>query len=317
MTNKIVNEAYFHNIEFVIKRELKKAKKSVKVCVAWISMHSYSAIFEELKAKGVDLRIVIDGGKGSGFYVGELPPDYFLPFTSRNSGFMHNKFCIIDDEILINGSFNWTDNATNRHHENIVITKYDYSLIKNFIQEFNDIVNYSIRYPYDRVRRFRNIQKICSEEGCASRVFKVGVIGREYGDHHERNMRIYEVCQKYQHFIEVNDFYTNFLNSRIEYDDYDIQDGYYSKDQMQYEIECEKTCDEIFRKEFGGENNINALLNPSMINPHEHLEYGEEPEYVLSVIWRDLFYRKVIPDEFYADDVVIDRIISDALYDGS
>lgn len=34
---------------------------------------------------------------------------------------MHHKFIIIDDYVLINGSFNWTRNAVNVNKENITV----------------------------------------------------------------------------------------------------------------------------------------------------------------------------------------------------
>lgn len=34
---------------------------------------------------------------------------------------MHNKYLLIDDEIVLTGSFNWTHKAVNSNYENIVI----------------------------------------------------------------------------------------------------------------------------------------------------------------------------------------------------
>ena len=34
---------------------------------------------------------------------------------------MHNKYAVIDENIVITGSFNWTNKAVNVNHENIVI----------------------------------------------------------------------------------------------------------------------------------------------------------------------------------------------------
>ncbi len=38
-----------------------------------------------------------------------------------HSGLMHNKFVIIDRKIVITGSYNWSNNATFRNDENIVV----------------------------------------------------------------------------------------------------------------------------------------------------------------------------------------------------
>lgn len=34
---------------------------------------------------------------------------------------MHNKFCVIDNQIVITGSYNWSDNAEYKNDENISI----------------------------------------------------------------------------------------------------------------------------------------------------------------------------------------------------
>ena len=34
---------------------------------------------------------------------------------------MHNKFAVIDDEIVLTGSFNWTSAAANNNQENLVV----------------------------------------------------------------------------------------------------------------------------------------------------------------------------------------------------
>lgn len=51
---------------------------------------------------------------------------------------MHNKFCVIDNRIVITGSYNWSYKAES-NYENITITKDDQALAKQFIAEFNNI----------------------------------------------------------------------------------------------------------------------------------------------------------------------------------
>lgn len=36
---------------------------------------------------------------------------------------MHNKYAIIDDEIVITGSFNWSNHAIKNNNENLIILK--------------------------------------------------------------------------------------------------------------------------------------------------------------------------------------------------
>ena len=63
----------------------------------------------------------------------------FLYENSRGAfANMHNKFCIIDDKILVTGSYNWTNNASNYSDENIVIID-DFLTAFEFGQKFNDL----------------------------------------------------------------------------------------------------------------------------------------------------------------------------------
>jgi hypothetical protein len=54
---------------------------------------------------------------------------------------MHNKFCIIDNKVLINGSYNWTYYAENKNHENILIIKDEKHVIDAFDQEFQRLIS--------------------------------------------------------------------------------------------------------------------------------------------------------------------------------
>lgn len=51
---------------------------------------------------------------------------------------MHHKFAIIDQEVLINGSFNWTRNAITANNENVLITNHP-DLVKPYKGEFDKL----------------------------------------------------------------------------------------------------------------------------------------------------------------------------------
>ncbi|MDR1897517.1 MAG: phospholipase D-like domain-containing protein [Prevotellaceae bacterium] len=50
---------------------------------------------------------------------------------------MHNKFCVIDEEIVISGSYNWTNKAK-QNHESITIIR-DKELACQFLKEFKNM----------------------------------------------------------------------------------------------------------------------------------------------------------------------------------
>jgi phosphatidylserine/phosphatidylglycerophosphate/cardiolipin synthase-like enzyme len=58
--------------------------------------------------------------------------------TGDERGMMHHKFCLLDNNITINGSYNYSYNASNNNVENIHISD-DYSIYKQFLNEFEKL----------------------------------------------------------------------------------------------------------------------------------------------------------------------------------
>jgi len=58
----------------------------------------------------------------------------------RNSGVMHNKFCILDDNIVITGSMNPTKYGTHRNNNNLIIINSEI-MKNNYLQEFEYLKN--------------------------------------------------------------------------------------------------------------------------------------------------------------------------------
>ena len=93
------------------------------------------------KARGVAVKIISDDDlltmKGSD--VKTLHDEGFPVRVdlNRNSQ-MHHKFAVIDDFILITGSFNWTKQAVDKNQENLVILD-DPVLARSYTDQFNKI----------------------------------------------------------------------------------------------------------------------------------------------------------------------------------
>src|SRR5690606_5184129 len=58
--------------------------------------------------------------------------------TNSEKSLMHNKFCIIDFTTVITGSYNWSYKAES-NHENIIVNYGDFTLAKQFANEFEYI----------------------------------------------------------------------------------------------------------------------------------------------------------------------------------
>ena len=136
-------EAIFENIAERILTEIQKANNSIYIAVAWFTNKS---IFEQLikKAKnGCQIQIIISNdliNENSSIDFNKLEKHNGKVYKIGNGDteLMHNKFCIIDFNTVITGSYNWSYKAEN-NFENIVINSNDTSLAEQFVTEFNQI----------------------------------------------------------------------------------------------------------------------------------------------------------------------------------
>lgn len=124
------------------------------------------------KSKDIDVRLVMDSSnyeeqvKGDGI---KLDDDKQL---------MHNKFCVIDNSIVVTGSFNPTDNDNSKNKNNMIVV-YSSILAKNYEDEFEEL--WSGRFGEGNKAQFPtfylNEAKIenyfCPEDGCASRIIEL------------------------------------------------------------------------------------------------------------------------------------------------
>lgn len=63
-----------------------------------------------------------------------------VPCTTDNNvkAHMHNKYCLIDSQILVSGSFNWTSQAVSTNQENLIIL-HDPVFVKEYQANFDEL----------------------------------------------------------------------------------------------------------------------------------------------------------------------------------
>ncbi len=76
---------------------------------------------------------------------------------STNNYIMHHKFTIIDNRILLTGSYNWTFSANHRNDENLMVID-DPEIIKIFQNQFINL--WTNKYNLDRTQKLYKITKI-------------------------------------------------------------------------------------------------------------------------------------------------------------
>jgi hypothetical protein len=136
--------AYFHNIRSSIISEIEKANKSLKVAVYWFTNYELFEVLYQKQLNGVQCDLIIHNDYINNRETG-LPFQKFIDaggkfYFSDEENPMHNKFCIIDNQVLINGSYNWTYYAESKNRENVLIIKDEKDVIIAFEVEFLKLI---------------------------------------------------------------------------------------------------------------------------------------------------------------------------------
>jgi hypothetical protein len=139
-------QAHFSDIRSEIIKRLSEATNNVLVAVAWITDRNlYSALISCLqRGVGVSIALLDDqinrqssiGWEKLKALGGML---WWIPQGADQEGSLHHKFCLIDNDIVISGSFNWTYRAS-RADENIVIIEGDREFAFGFRQAFEQLL---------------------------------------------------------------------------------------------------------------------------------------------------------------------------------
>lgn len=136
------SQAFFQDIRYQLLHELKSAKDSIIVAMAWFTDKKLFRELVEKAGDGVIVKILlanddINRDYGPDFSVFENAGGELTWVQMGDSdNIMHNKFCVIDDSTVITGSYNWTNRA-NTNHENITVHWQAEDLAEMFVEEFN------------------------------------------------------------------------------------------------------------------------------------------------------------------------------------
>lgn len=89
---------------------LRSAKHTLDLCLYFITCHEFTKVILECQNKGVKVRLIVDESMVgiSGSQVGVLRKAGVFVRARKKCFLMHHKFALVDGEILVNGSFNWS-----------------------------------------------------------------------------------------------------------------------------------------------------------------------------------------------------------------
>ncbi len=134
----------FKDIQQEIITCLSGAEKRIHAAVAWLTDERIAhALLQAAAKRNVSVELIINDDEinRKASHLLDILADngVRIHFFDPAMGLMHHKFCIIDERMLITGSYNWTYSAANRNQESIVIIEDESQSLELFSQEFRQM----------------------------------------------------------------------------------------------------------------------------------------------------------------------------------
>ena len=128
-----------HNpINQQIKPLIKNAKKTIDIEIFFLTHKGIINELIEARKRGVTIRVIVDASSASNQFskYPELRKNGILVKVENWGGKMHKKSMIVDDEIFIIGSMNWTTSAQYHNDENVLVIQNP-AIAQQATKEFN------------------------------------------------------------------------------------------------------------------------------------------------------------------------------------
>ena len=143
----LTNQVYFDDLRRISVEILRTSRRWLCIAVAWIDFEFYNEIFFELVKKGVKISIIVNDdiiNRKALHLINDLCANgisvYLVKMPGR--GYMHHKYCVIDERYAVIGSYNWTKNATYNSAEDLTYID-NVPIAYKLLQEFETLISYS------------------------------------------------------------------------------------------------------------------------------------------------------------------------------
>lgn len=140
-------QAHFTDIQTIIAADLDGASQSIEAAVAWLTDPVLFEALLKAARRGCRVRLaLLDDATNhqSGVNLERLRAAggevFWIPEAEQGQGSLHHKFCVIDGDGVITGSYNWTRRAT-RADENILRVRGDAALAAGYGDAFAQLLD--------------------------------------------------------------------------------------------------------------------------------------------------------------------------------
>lgn len=154
-----MSEAYFSPgdaIQRAIINKLETAKTEMNVAMYVFSNQELADALISVHRRGVNVRVLLDGSEDEKYYSqGRYLFDHGVKVrvdrshmlsAGTSQGIMHNKFAIIDNNMVITGSYNWTNAAEVQNDENVLILNNAKDISHRYKAQFERLWNRGVSY---------------------------------------------------------------------------------------------------------------------------------------------------------------------------
>jgi phosphatidylserine/phosphatidylglycerophosphate/cardiolipin synthase-like enzyme len=155
-------EVYFSlsdNPQKEIIENINQAQAFINIAMYTFTDKEIAASLIDAQERGVKVRVYLDRSQiGSTYSISRLLVQNGIKVRiSSNNYIMHHKFAIIDNHLLLTGSYNWTSSANNRNDENLMVID-DPEIIEIFQHQFVNL--WTNKYSSERTKELFNKAKI-------------------------------------------------------------------------------------------------------------------------------------------------------------
>lgn len=118
---------------------IQNANDSIDVAMYSFTSPKIADALIEARQRDVEPRVVLDYLQSTSKYsqknnlLSKIPVRVMKPGKT-----MHNKFIIVDNELVVTGSYNFTKNGNEKNHENFVII-FDKGIVSLYREEFFEL----------------------------------------------------------------------------------------------------------------------------------------------------------------------------------
>jgi hypothetical protein len=136
---------YFENIQSVIANDIESAKKEILIAVAWFTNKELFDLLVKKANDNVSVKLIVINddinNRKFGVDFQEIIGAKGVFYFAEKSIPMHNKYVIIDQKIVITGSYNYTYLAETSNDENVIRVCGFEEIVMDYIKDFERISN--------------------------------------------------------------------------------------------------------------------------------------------------------------------------------